>query len=118
MGAVKFYKSTLALGLLLYMLLLTACAGESTDSNPSGQEAAGTQNPSYEARGLVVSIPESRNFVQIDHETIPGFMEAMTMVFPVQDSVLLSGVAAGDSVSFMLQTSDIGQLFVTQLTPY
>ena len=43
-------------------------------------------------------------------------MEAMTMVFPVQDSTLLSGVVAGDSVFFLLQTTDIGQLFITQLS--
>jgi Cu/Ag efflux protein CusF len=40
--------------------------------------------------------------VQIDHETIPGFMVAVTMDFPVEDPAVLRGLVPGDRVSFSL----------------
>ncbi len=44
--------------------------------------------------------------VRIDHEAIPGFMEAMTMVYPVHSSPLLTEVEVGDQVSFTINTED------------
>ena len=52
----------------------------------------------YESEGSVVSIED--NLVLIDHEDIPGFMDAMTMTFPVSDRALLEGVERGMRVKF------------------
>ena len=52
----------------------------------------------YEATGTIVSI--EGEYVLIDHGDIPGFMDAMTMTFPVSDPALLGGFERGARVSF------------------
>jgi protein SCO1/2 len=44
--------------------------------------------------------------VIIAHETIPGFMEAMSMPFRVKDLASLARIQAGDSVSFRLSVTE------------
>ena len=54
----------------------------------------------YEATGTIVSIEGEH--VLIDHQDIPGFMDAMTMTFPVEDPALLEGLEEGDRVRFRI----------------
>ena len=42
----------------------------------------------------------------IAHDAIPGFMDAMTMPFDVEDPGLLAGLAPGDRVRFTLRGID------------
>lgn len=78
------------MGLLLLGLAAAACAPESTDA-PVGQKT-------HEAVGTVVSV--EGEYVLIDHGDIPGFMDAMTMTFPVSDPALLEGLEEGTRVTF------------------
>jgi Cu/Ag efflux protein CusF len=57
---------------------------------------------SYEVKGKVVRVEAARRSVTIDHEIIPGFMEAMTMPFDVRDPAILEGLASGEEVRFEL----------------
>jgi protein SCO1/2 len=41
--------------------------------------------------------------VTLDHGAIPGFMEAMTMSFPVKDAAILSGLEQGMRVKFRIE---------------
>ncbi len=85
---------------LLMMLILAAC-GQASEDPPAPvveQEAAPAQQ--YEAVGVVVGFIAEKKFVNIRHETIPGFMNAMTMPFEVKDSTLLRGIHEGDSIAF------------------
>ncbi len=56
----------------------------------------------YEVLGLVSEIPEDRNSVVLLHDTIPGYMQSMTMPFSVTDPSLLDGVEVGTEVRFHL----------------
>ena len=56
----------------------------------------------YQGVGVVKAIPESNMHVNIDHEAIEGFMDAMQMFFPVADSNVLSGIQVSDSIRFMV----------------
>ncbi len=56
--------------------------------------------------GKIMWIGMNQLRVRIDHEAIPGFMEAMTMVYPVHSSPLLTEVEVGDQVSFTINTED------------
>jgi protein SCO1/2 len=49
--------------------------------------------------------PEEKS-VRIKHEEIPGYMQAMTMPFDVKDAKELSGIEAGDPVSFRMIVTD------------
>ena len=56
----------------------------------------------YDVRGLVAEIPEDRNSVVLLHDTIPGYMQSMTMPFAVVDPSLLDGIEVGTEVAFHL----------------
>ena len=44
----------------------------------------------YTVRGIVLSRDASENAVRLDHEAIPGFMEAMTMDYKVRGAEVAS----------------------------
>jgi len=56
----------------------------------------------YEVKGVVKEVNVERKKVKIAHETIPGYMEAMTMQFDVKDNSDLKALQAGDPVSFRM----------------
>ncbi len=53
-------------------------------------------------RGKVVSVVAADQSVMLDHEAIPGFMEAMTMEYRVDDPAVLGEVHPGDRISATL----------------
>ncbi len=56
----------------------------------------------FEGTGVVKNITPSKSHIIIEHEAIPGFMNAMTMPFRIEDQAVLEGVARGDSIDFVL----------------
>jgi Cu/Ag efflux protein CusF len=72
-------------------------------SSRQGAVARPSIQESWSARGVVrVLAPEIKR-IFIDHEDIPGLMEAMTMAFEPEDPTLLNGLAPGDQISFTLR---------------
>lgn len=60
-------------------------------------------------KGLVKEVLPERKKVTIAHENIPNYMSAMTMTFDVKDVRELTGLQAGDEVSFrMIVTENDG----------
>jgi Cu/Ag efflux protein CusF len=57
----------------------------------------------WAVRGIVRVVAPEINRIFIDHQDIPGLMEAMTMAFEPADPTLLNGVAPGDRVRFTIQ---------------
>jgi Cu/Ag efflux protein CusF len=57
----------------------------------------------WSARGIVRVLAPELNRIFIDHQDIPGLMEAMTMAFEPEDPQMLDGLAPGDLVHFTLQ---------------
>ena len=55
--------------------------------------------------GTVILVKADQNMVIVDHQDIPGYMDAMTMGFTVIDPSLLERVAAGDMVRFTVETA-------------
>ncbi len=56
----------------------------------------------FEGTGIVKNITPSKSHIIIEHEAIPGFMNAMTMPFRIEDQAVLEGVARGDRINFVL----------------
>src|SRR5215210_3263388 len=88
-------KSTcLLLGLLLLLAtVMPACQRTSTKT------ATGRR---YELKGKVVSIDKARHQVTLDHEEIPGYMEAMVMPYTLMDEQILGELAPGDQLQATL----------------
>jgi len=77
------------------MLLLAGC-GESPA--PKGEV--------YSVTGTIRKIKAEEKMVVIDHQEIPGYMEAMVMPFYVKDLKVLEGFKAGDAVKFEYHVQD------------
>jgi protein SCO1/2 len=60
----------------------------------------------YHVKGVVKEVLPDRNKVKIDHEEIPGYMDAMTMVFDVKDPKELAGLQPGDTVFFRMVVTE------------
>ena len=53
----------------------------------------------YKLRGKVVSTDAAKGEVTLNHEAIPGFMEAMTMPYKLKDASILSELHPGDVIT-------------------
>src|SRR6266404_1068147 len=60
-------------------LIFSACKTTNLNTNTSATKH-------YELKGRVVSVNKDKRSVRIEHEAIPGYMEAMTMEYPVHEA--------------------------------
>ena len=86
------------LGLALWCVALSACSAKPSDG----------PTVKYELRGKIVSVDLKGRQVVVDHQAVPGFMEAMTMPFTVRDGQALKEMAAGDQLQATLVVADSG----------
>src|ERR1700761_2102848 len=63
---------------------------------------AQTNQEIHPAKGVIIEVTPAEKKVTIKHETIPGYMQAMTMPFDVKDTNELASLAPGDLVSFRI----------------
>ena len=80
--------------LLFALLVLAGChSGQNAKSNSTPQFKV------YKLRGKVVSTDSAKGEVTLNHEAIPGFMEAMTMPYKLRDAHILSELHPGDTIT-------------------
>lgn len=60
----------------------------------------------FQVKGVVREILPEAKQVRIEHEKIPGYMDAMTMAFDVREAKELAGLQPGDQVSFRMIVTD------------
>ena len=61
----------------------------------------------HELRGEVLNVDRQERTIRIKHEEIKGWMEAMTMDFPVQDHSDLDKVKPGDRITATVFVRDL-----------
>ena len=81
------------------VILSVAIANLKIEAAP---DASQTSAKSYDARGVVRQITDDRHKATIQHESIPGYMSAMTMEFNVKDTNELIGISPSDEITFKL----------------
>ena len=92
---------------IAFMLLAFAMLGGCRSrQNPDTTSAGVTV---YPVRGKVVSTDAAQGIVVLDHEAIPGFMEAMTMPYQLKDPSILSELHPGDVITADMQVSKTGE---------
>lgn len=96
-----------------------ARSGENTESAESALHmehgAAMSEGPElYEARGAVLWYENGR--IYLNHEEMPGFMDAMSMGFDVRDPALLEGIMPGNFVEFRVVVEK-DSFYIDQLFP-
>ena len=97
------------------MLIFTIAIMTGCRRDPSGEESEpalkAALNPTqdvaevttYKLRGVVKRVEPEREHVTIDHEAIPGFMDAMKMRFAYKDKKALATLRLGDLVEGKLR---------------
>ena len=60
----------------------------------------------FTVKGVVKSIEEDLSSARIDHEEIPGYMQAMIMPFAIGNADEWVSIQTGDPISFLLHVTD------------
>jgi protein SCO1/2 len=79
---------------------LTSCSRQ--DPAPDSATPGMPSRREFDVKGQVLSLHPEELKVRIKHEAIPGYMDAMTMPFHVQDTNELAGLIPGEEVTFKL----------------
>lgn len=98
---------------IVSLSLLSACrspgspgAGAAHEPGAVADTAAPAGTRVFTVKGVVREIRPGGREVVIRHETIPGYMAAMTMPFTVKDPAELAEVGPGDTVQFRLTVTE------------
>jgi protein SCO1/2 len=100
---------------LSFALVLSGCRQNkpATAATSSPGAAATTPVKTYPIRGKIVSINGAN--VMLDHEAVPGFMDAMTMSYKLKDPSIVSELHPGDRITATLLVSQDSDGFNTVL---
>jgi len=90
-------NKALVVSSVLALVSFFGCGAGEGDSSADAS-SAGDAVQYYDGTGVVIAVTEDH--VQIDHQEIPGFMDAMTMSFEVADPALLEGLEPGTRITF------------------
>ncbi len=71
-------------------------------SNADGPAPDGTREAPYVGQGVIQRIGEGQLVIQ--HETIPGFMGAMTMAFSIAEEAMNDSLKVGDAIIFKIES--------------
>jgi protein SCO1/2 len=88
-------------------MLLAGCrqssngAAAGASSNAASGAASG-ELKTFPVRGKIVSVDAAKGMVTLDHEAIPGFMDAMTMPYKLKDASVASELHPGDRITAKL----------------
>jgi len=79
--------------LLIILVVFAISACQQSQTTPASAEAL-----RYPFKGKVVSVDKEKKKAKIDHEAIPGFMEAMTMDFSIREGWVWENLTPGAEV--------------------
>jgi protein SCO1/2 len=72
------------LAVLAAVLLAFACAKAKSEPKPLSEPGEKT----YVLKGVIIGRDMADNTLRVDHEEVPGYMEAMTMDYPVRGTTV------------------------------
>jgi protein SCO1/2 len=87
---------------LILLPLLTAGCKQSGGDAPNPASAPGATAgalKTFPVRGKVVSVDAAGGSIVLDHEAVPGFMDAMTMEYKLKDPSVASELHPGDRIT-------------------
>lgn len=90
--------------IILATLLLSFCAGEPQAKKPLSEPGEKV----YALKGKILSRDSGDNTVRVDHEAIPGYMEAMTMNYSVRGADVASLPPDGARVEANMHVTERG----------
>jgi protein SCO1/2 len=104
-----------AVGFILLPVLLAGCKHSSNGAAGASSIAAGGpaatdagELKTFPVRGRIVSVDAAKGMVMLDHEAIPGFMDAMTMPYKLKDPGVASELHPGDRITAKMLVRKVG----------
>lgn len=91
-----------AVALAAALLLLVACSRTEPTTKPLSEKG----EKLYSLKGKILGRDASDNSLRLDHEAIPGFMEAMTMDYPVRGAKVQELPADKSTIVARLHVND------------
>lgn len=76
----------------------------------------GTKKKEYTLRGKVEVVNVSGGNLTVNHGKVPGWMDAMTMAYPVDKPEVLKSIKAGDQIQATVYDGDM-KLHHVQVLP-
>jgi protein SCO1/2 len=115
-------KSRFAPAPALLLVLLAALSAPLSCAKRTASAPAEERSPApasaakrYELRGVIRKVEPDRREITVEHEAVPGFMDAMTMSFPVRDDPQVFEILhVGDRVEARLVV-DSGNYWLEQI---
>jgi Cu/Ag efflux protein CusF len=92
----------------LSLLAISATLAGCTSNQPKATQQQ------YPVKGKILAIDLEKPSVKLDHEDIPGLMQAMKMQFGVANVKLLEGLKVDDQVQGQLKVES-GKYIITEL---
>jgi protein SCO1/2 len=89
--------------ILISALLFSAC------QKPATQAPGGENAKRYTLKGKVVSVDRDKKRAKIDHEAIEGYMDAMTMEFPIHEDWVWDDLVPGAEIRAELVVDNSAQ---------
>ena len=87
--------------ILLLALALGACKDKAV------KPASNAPIEKYNLDGVVVSVDPKGHLAKIDGQKIEGWMEAMSMDYPIKDQAALESLHAGDHITATVFVQDL-----------
>lgn len=108
-------NSPLRAGLAVLLALLPLACSKRDTAAPAKTTAASATAKRYDLRGIIRGVDVAKREVTVDHEEIAGYMDAMTMSFPVRDDPQVFEILrAGDRLEAKLVV-DEGDYWLEQI---
>ena len=92
-------------GCVALMLAIALIGIDGCHSRPYANAAnrASSSQKQYSVRGKVVSVDAKEGVIALDTDAIPGFMEAMTMAYTLDNPSVATELHSGDEIAAQLQ---------------
>jgi protein SCO1/2 len=97
--------------LALLLLLLSACS-----TTPRQEAQSSLPIETHALKGEVVRLDQNTQVAIIKHEEIPGWMEAMTMGFPVKDKGEFESLKPGQQITAEVKIQG-DEFWLEKITP-
>ncbi|MGO9319094.1 MAG: SCO family protein [Terracidiphilus sp.] len=113
-------KQFLASSLFSLFVMVGCHSGQKPPSQTTSNQGVAIgefERKVYHLRGKVVSTDAAKGEVTVNHEAIPGFMEAMTMPYKLQDASIISELHPGDVITadVVVMTNPDGEVLLDHI---
>lgn len=96
------------LSMALGCLFISLCGCHTNSKQGAAGNPSASSQKQYSVRGKVISVDQKDGVIALDTEEIPGFMEAMTMAYTLENPSEASALHPGDKITARLELNANG----------